>query len=69
MIISIELFAKVKVDEAIPQTVISVGLAMERVKTIIEETKVFAQKWAASGMSSKQDDYVSMLIFTFPREL
>jgi len=53
MIISIELFAKVNVDKAIPQTVISVGLAMERVKTIIEETKVFAQKWAASGMSSK----------------
>jgi len=49
MINSIELFAKLKVDETIPQTISFAKRAMERMKDIIEETQVFAQKWAKSG--------------------
>jgi len=54
MINSIELFAKLKVDETIPQTINFAKRAMERMKDIIEETQVFAQKWAKSGACWKQ---------------
>ena len=53
MLSSIELFAKVKVDEAVSHTISSIKAAMEKVESIVEETEAFARKWVNAGMKNE----------------